>query len=198
MTPRLSHIISAIAGASVLGIAVYAASAFGLISLFTHKSEPVNASAPAVPAGEVKREPKVTVPVKAVQAYRDQREVKVKLDLPAPVIAAPQEQVISTAKVPDSNRPHTVTTTLNTDTGESTSYVRADPYPWFKPESQGEASLSVGYKYSSRYLVGSVQPVARLQLRQDFLQVKAIHFGVVASVDSDRDAYIGVGIRIPW
>lgn len=189
--------IAIITAASTLAICVGAAVAFAIISGAFHRGEPVNQSVAAPKARELSREPTIEIAAPAkIKAYTP--KAKEKLNLPQTVIADQNEQVISSARVDNTTRPHTVTTTINTQTGESQSYVRPDPYPWLALESRGEASLSVGYKYSSRYTYGTVQPVARLSVRQDFLQVKALHLGVVGTVDSDRDAYIGVGLSYKW
>ena len=158
--------------------------------MFLPKEE-VGQSKPAAVASEVRHVERRVVRVSKVKAYAP--EAKIKLALPETVIADQQEHVISTARVPDTNRPHTVTTTINSETGEAQSFVRADPLPWVALENRGELSLSVGYKYRDQ-----VRPVVRLGVRQDFLQVKALHAGVVASIDSDGAAYAGVGVAYRW
>ena len=149
----------------------------------------------AAPAREVVLEPKAAVQVAAgVKAYRP--AVKTKLRLPEAVVANAAEHVISTAKVPNDDRPHTVTTTLNVDTGESTSYVRTDPLPWMAKNFSGEFGMYAGYKNGG--------PAVRLQARQSVLDIKAVRFGVVGSVDQSfqgaatPEFFVGVGAWYRW
>ena len=68
--------------------------------------------------------------------------------------------------------------------------------PWLAIETRGEFGLVYGYKFKAGEL-GS-RPVARLQLKYDVLRVKALTIGAVASVDSDRDAFVGIGLSYKW
>lgn len=197
-----TKVIAWLVGLPTLALIVIGAFSLAGISLTFHPKEKVGESVLAAPASEVKREPKVDVPVSKVRAYANQPKVKAKLNLPAAVIAAKDEQVISSARVDATLRPHTVTTTINTTTGEPEMYVRADPYPWVALESRGEAGLSVGYKYRYRYaasaLASPVAMVGRFDVRHDFLQLKALHVGIAGSVDTDGDAYAGVRLSYKW
>lgn len=198
----MKAILQWLAGCSLIALIVAGAWFMGLGSLLFHKSEPVHVSVPAKEAKEVKGKPKITVAApKGVRVY--QPEAKLKLNLPPTVVANKDEQVISTARVDNTTRPHTVTTTINTETGEATSFVRADPYPWVALESRGELGVSGGYKYRYRQgVIASfgrpVVPIMRLDVRQDFLQLKALHVGVMGTVDTDGDAYVGVRVSYKW
>ncbi len=184
-------LMASIGGASALAMLVFGGWGLALLSMAMPK-EKIGESVKADVATEVRREIKSAVAVKRVKVYAP--EVKQKLGLPDIVVQAKDEQVISTARVPDTGRPHTVTTTINTETGEAQSFVRADPLPWVALERRGEFSLGAGYKHTDR----GTNTVGRAAFRHDFLQVKALHLGVEASVDTDRDAYVGARVAYRW
>jgi hypothetical protein len=148
----------------------------------------------ATPAAEVAGTPKQTVQVKAgVDVYKNTPGLKKKLTLPSAVIEDEKQSVLASSKVPAGEHAHTVTTVINTDTGKSETYVRTDPLPWVAYENRGEVGLYYGLK-------GGQQAV-RLQARQDFVQVKALHLGVVGSVDmvsGKPDYFLGVGAAYRW
>lgn len=203
MKDRIQSLLAWAGGLGIVAGIVALAWTFGGISLLFHKSEPVGVSKPAEKSADVKRVPLVTVAApKGVRVY--QPEAKLKLNLPPTVIANKDEQVISTARVDNTVRPHTVTTTINTETGEAQSFVRADPYPWVALESRGEVGVSAGYKYRYDRAAGlasvtnSTQPTVRIDARHDFLQIKAFHLGVIGTLDSDRDLYFGARLSYKW
>jgi len=35
-------------------------------------------------------------------------------------------------------------------------------------------------------------------VREDVLQIKSVHLGATASLDSDRDYFVGVGVGVKW
>lgn len=149
----------------------------------------------ATEAKEVKPVPKVEAPIKSgkVKVYAGGQNLKKKLTLPAAVVDDPAESVLSSSKVPTGERSHTVTTVLNTDTGKSETYVRTDPLPWLASENRGEIGLYYGMKNG--------QQAIRLQARQDFIQVKALHVGVIGSMDmmsGKPDLFVGVGVAYKW
>jgi hypothetical protein len=85
---------------------------------------------------------------------------------------------------------------IDTETGETQNYVKEDPYPWLAAERRGEVSLSYGYKFRSA--TSQTEPVARLQFGYDAVRIKAITVGVRATVDSDRDAFVGLSVSIKF
>ena len=109
----------------------------------------------------------------AVQALPD--SVKPKLNLPAAVAGNRKKRVIAASKIKASDRPHTVTTLIDTDTGKAETYVRTDPLPWVAFRSSGAAGVYYGMKNGEQAI--------RVQVRQDVIQVKAVHVGALASVD---------------
>jgi len=127
------------------------------------------------------------VPIKSVKAYPHQ--AKRKLNLSAAVQANKDEHVVAATKI-DPDRPRTVTAVLDTHTGASSLYIRNDPRPWFAPSMRAELALDYGYKRDRD------APVFRAGARVDLLQIKALHFGLTGSVDSDSAWFVGAGIRL--
>lgn len=177
----------------VLGVVI----AIGTGTYFYFKPEPAptNVHLPAKPAPQVSRE--TTVPVvidKPVQVYRP--EVKRKLKLPDAVQANPKQHVVASSRTVPDERPHTITTTLDTSTGEFTTLDRAEPLPWIAVSTKTEIGAFYGVKG-----VKNGEPVFRLQAQQELLRVKAMHLGAIASADFARgevDTYVGVGLWARW
>lgn len=148
----------------------------------------------AKPAPVIKKVKKRTITPKKVRVYAP--AAKANLKLPPAVIANEREQVTGATTVQPSERRVTVTSVLNTETGETTTYTKPEPLPWFAVESRGEARIDVGYKWK-RGIPAPVQ-IGRLSIRHDFLQVKGFHAGVNAAIDSDGELFAGVGIGYRW
>lgn len=149
----------------------------------------------ATESKEVAPVAKESVPVKAgkVTVYQGGAAVKKKLTLPQPVVDDKNAAVLASSKIPAGERPHTVTTVLNTETGASETYVRTDPLPWLAYENRGEIGLYYGIKNG--------QQAVRLQATQDLVQVKALHLGVIGSMDMANgkpDLFVGVGVAYRW
>jgi hypothetical protein len=157
---------------------------------------PVNLSVPAKPAPEVKHKPKVEKPIKTKKVKVYAPEVKKDLKLPEVVQDDPALDVIASHQVKPDDHPQTVTTLLNTETGESETYVKRDPLPWLARSDRGEVGLALGFK--------NAEPAVRLEGRQELFQVKAVHFGVTGSVDQQlngaekTDWFVGVGAWYRW
>lgn len=150
-------------------------------------SKPDTVAQPATPA--LRMAPTATVPTAPVKVYAP--AAKKKLKLPE---TKPTEQVIAATRVQESPRPQTVTTVLDTATGESRSFVKAEPYPWFAVEPRGEVRLMVGAKLEGV----RVREAVRLGVTYDVVRVKALTVGVSGTLDSDGDAFIGVGVSYRW
>jgi len=141
-------------------------------------------------APEVAAVPKTDIAPPKVKVYAGGAPVKLKLSLPQSVVDNAGQHVIASSKIAASEHPHTVTTVIDEKTGESQTFVRTDPLPWVAYSSKGAAGIYYGIK--------SGKQVARLQVRQDVLQVKALRAGVMASVDSDGQTFAGVGLEYRW
>lgn len=174
-------------GAGAIGVLLILA---GFAAYDHYSDRPVgSASVVATIAPAVRSEPVVPVTIKApVKAYEG--KTKARLKLPAAVQADEHEQVIAASQVKSDLRPQTVSTTIDTETGEVKSYVKTDPYPWFAVETRGEVKLAYGYKYTPS--LHQTLPVGRLQVNYDVVRVKMFTFGVTASADTDSTAFVGV------
>lgn len=158
---------------------------------------PVQVNVPAPPAKEVADVGKTPIPVKQVVAYKE--EAKKQLHLPKEIQDAREEAVLSATTIEPSDHPETVTTVLDTATGDSRLFVQKEPLAWLASDKHGEISTDLVEKIGG--------PVVRIQVRQDLFQVKAVHFHVVAGGDvpvpimgmaGKPDAYVGVGLHVGW
>lgn len=155
--------------------------------------QPVSVSVPATEAKEVKGAPTEGVtPKRPVRVFKGKKK---ELNLPDEVVKNEDKKVLAATQVKGSDRPQTITTVINTATGESESFVRQDALPWFAIETHGEARISTGYKYS---LGDKPRPIVRLGVGYDVVRVKALTAGVLATVDSDGSAFAGVGVAYRW
>lgn len=174
----------------VLGVLI--AIGTGLYFYFKPEPAPTNVHLPAKPAPQVTRETTVPVVVaKPIKVYRP--EVKRKLKLPAPVQADPEQHVVASSRTVPDERPHTITTTLDTRTGEFTTLDRAEPLQWIAVSTKTEIGAFYGVKNG--------EPAFRVQAQQELLRVKALHVGAVASADvvrGDVETYVGVGVWARW
>lgn len=165
---------------------------------FKHKQTPapVGLNVVATPAPEVKKQPQVDKPIKAKTVKVYPAAVKNTIKLPEIIQDNPALDVIASNQVPADDHPQTITTLINTDTGESQTFVKRDPLPWLALDPHGEAGLYMGIKNG--------EPTARLEVKQGAFQVKALHFGVIGSVDQPisgvqgTDYFIGTGAWMRW
>lgn len=136
--------------------------------------EPVSVAVPAVPAPEVAKTPKVETPIafKAVKAYP--KAAKRKLGLPVHTQADDNKQVIEAVQIPAGDYKKTVSCVQDTQTGEAEIFVRRDPPPLIATSYSGDAGIYLGLMNGA--------PALKLEARQSFLTVKAIHFGVTGSL----------------
>lgn len=174
-------------GAVVLTLAViYGAAA--LYFTFKPTPAPPGIHMPATLAPELKREQTVPLIIDFVKVYKP--AVKQKLKLPAHVQADPKQHVVASTKTANDERQHTVTTTLNTATGEFTSYDRVEPLPWLAVSTKTEVGLFYGLR--------GREQIIRLQAQQELLQIKAVRVGATASLDSDGETFVGIGAWARW
>lgn len=149
---------------------------------------PPGVTVEARPAPEVAKEATAPLQIEFVKVFGP--EVKKKLKLPTPVQIDDTQHVVASTRTPSDERSHTVTTVLDTTTGDFISYDRAEPLPWVSVNTRSQAGVFYGIK--------SGAPVLRLQVQQEFLQVKAVHLGVVGTVDSDASFFVGAGAWMRW
>lgn len=116
------------------------------------------------------------------------------LKLPPAIKDDPLQQVIAATHVAADEHPQTVTTTINTDTGETETIIRKEPLPWVAWSDRGGVAMYAGLKSGS--------PTVRLQVHQELFSIKAVHFGAVASLDQsqngNQDSFIGIGAEYRW
>lgn len=152
-------------------------------------------SVPAVVAPEAKKAPTKRVAIaKPVRVYDD--STKFKLRLPEAVARDSAQHVIAATQVRAELRPQTVTTVIDEATGESKSFVKEDPYPWLAAERRAEVRMSWGYRYTPA--THDVRQVGRLAFTYDALRVKALTLGATVQVDTDGQAFAGVGVAYRW
>jgi hypothetical protein len=116
---------------------------------------------------------------------------KKKLNLPADVQANDALHVMDSAVLPPEDRDVTVTHLIDENTGETQTLVEEKPYPLIEAENDKTASFAIGVKNGGKTVV-------RLTLVDDLVQVKAVHFGAMATADSDGALFLGVGISYRW
>lgn len=174
----------------VLGVMI--AIGTGVYFYFKPEPAPTGVHMPAKPAPQVAHETTVPVEVKVpVQTYKP--EVKRKLKLPDAVQANPAQHVVASSRTAPDERPHTITTVLDTSTGEFTTLDRAEPLPWIAVSTKTEVGAFYGVKNG--------QPAFRVQAQQELLRVKALHLGAIASADmqaGEVDTFVGVGVWARW
>ena len=180
----------------VLSLGIVAVSLAGGYAFWWYTRPPVDTTVAVIakPAPVIAKVKKRVIKPKQVVVYAE--EAKAKLKLPATVIANPDQHVTGATTVQPSERRITVTSVLDTTTGETTTYSKPEPYPWVSVESRGEARLDYGYKLSRGELVP--KPVGRLSVTQSVVQIKALHLGVNVAIDTDGSMFAGVGLSYRW
>lgn len=169
--------------AVLIGLGIYAAAWY-----FRPAAIPPGVTVEAKAAPAVARAQTVPLAVGQVRAY--QPAAKQTLNLPAAVQQDPAKRVVASSLTAGDERRHTVTTVLDTATGEFSSYDRAEPLPWLSVNTQSQVGVFYGIKDGA--------PVLRLQGQQEFLQVKALHVGVIGTFDSDASYFVGAGAWARW
>jgi hypothetical protein len=184
MSPRLVDIVAA--------LAIGAALAYGIAWYNRPAPIPAGVTVEAKPAAEVKNEaPSVTIKPPSVKVFKP--AVKTNLKLPASVTNDDNVHVLASSKTANDERPHTVTTTIDQRTGEVTTYDRTDPLPWLAVNTKSEIGVFYGLKHGEQAL--------RIEGRQELLQIKVLHAGVIGTVDATRqgvDSFIGAGVWARW
>jgi hypothetical protein len=171
---------------------ILAASA--VVAYFHFKPEPAPAGVhiEAKVSPDVKGVEQHDLPVEHVRVYAP--KAKAALHLPPAAADNPKVHVVAATKTPNDERAHTVTTTLDSETGKFTTYDRAEPLPWMAVSTKTEIGAYLGFK--------GTEPAMRIDAHQEFLQVKAVHVGIVGSVDISQsigvDTFVGAGAWVRW
>lgn len=134
--------------------------------------------------------PKVSVQMAApIKVYAGVS--KAKLNLPAAILAAPNKHIADATRVKPDQRPQTIVTVVDSETGDVETIIRKEPLPWIARQQTGEMRIDSGIKNGARR-------VGRISLTQDVLQIKALHLGMRASLDTDGQYFVGVGVSWKW
>lgn len=142
-------------------------------------------------APEVIKEDTKPLIIGPIQVYEP--AVKTKLKLTRDVIKDTNKHVVAATKVRADEHPRTITTVVDQTTGQFTSYERVDPLPWLAVNSRTHIGAYYGLK--------NLEPVLRIQVQQEIVQVKALHIEAIASVDigaGKPDPFIGIGGRFSF
>jgi len=132
------------------------------------------------------------VPTEVIQAKIRifKPEAKEKLQLPAEIIANKSVVVVSSRSIQPSERPITVTTTLDLNTNAFTTLQRIEPYPFFAARNTKEVKIIYGLKGTER--------IGILQGSWELAQVKGFNLGVTASIATDSTSIIGGSLSYRW
>ena len=171
----MNNLISAVGG-FIFGLLAAAS-----ITLWHHTPAVEGKIAPAIASV-----PKETIQMKVAVFIPP---AKKKLNLPIEIQLNPTDHVTAATTVTCDDRDKTVTSVLNED-GTSKLFVKQEPLPWFRKEEAATLTLDWGQKRTSD------TSMLRAGVRLDLAQTKALHFGLTAAADSDRDWFYGVGVRI--
>ena len=171
-----------------------AAVVFGLLWARAIQSEaPVGVAVVATQAPAVADVPKQLVECAKLEVFAP--AAKARSNLPQTVRKDPAKAVVSSSLVKADLRPHVVTVTADTTTGEVVAYDTRLPLPWVATDTRGEAGILYGYRGGN--------PTLRFEARQALADVKAIKVGVIASYDQPINggsgaSFIGVGGWYRW
>ncbi len=137
---------------------------------------------------QVENVPKETVQSK-VQVYA--AAAKKKLGLTKAKQNDSSIAVLDSSKLPPSDHPQTVTTTLDTDTGTIETEVKQEPLPLIAAEQTGYIRIGYGIKTGRG-------KIARISISENLIQIKSLHAGLDASIDTDGTGYAGAHIDYGW
>jgi len=132
---------------------------------------------------------KTTITPPNVPVYRP--PMKRELGLPSDIVADKNKHVAGAVKIPGDTHPHTVTAVIDAKTGNIEMFDRRDPLPGLAAEQTGYVRLSYGARTGAGV-------VSRFSVSENLLSVKALHFGVDGSLDSDGQGYVGAHVEYHW
>lgn len=190
MKPVLSNILQSNLIYIKVGIAALIAAALW----WNFKPSPAPVGTPAVAQSAPQLAHVATESIKPPSVAVYAPAAKKNLSLPAVVQSDRHQHVLASSRLAADRHPQTVTTTIDDTTGQTTTYVTREPLPWIAAEQTGEVRIDYGYKFEGLRAVR----IARLSVREDLLQVKALDAGVRASLDSDGQVFVGVGVGWQW
>jgi hypothetical protein len=180
LTPRAELLLAMLV---LVGLLVF------LWDRFTPSPAPVGVTVIAAPNKAIAGVPKIDVPVKKLKVYT--APAKAKVALPQNVKDDPNQYVLGSTSLKPDTHPTTITTMVNAETGESTTYTTREPYPWFAFENQGDIGAGVGFDKTGA-------TVGMIEIHEDLVQIKAAHLGVTAIGMSNRTGFVGLSARVKW
>lgn len=140
------------------------------------------------PAKEIKKVVTITKPCTGIKVYPD--KVEKTLGLPEEVRKSPTKDVVASSKIMPDEHPHTVTAVYDSQTMAVSLYDRRDPLPW----------MTVGTRYTVGVWYGEGSSVKShvwlLRGDMELVRIKSAGLGLTASVNTDGQAFIGVGGQI--
>ena len=160
---------------------------------------PIKQWMPATPATQTILIPKVTIQPPRVEVYAP--AAKTRLKLPEPIVADPAAHVIAATRIEAGDHPSSIVTLIDERTGATETLVRREPLPWLAARQTGEIRLDYGYRNAPSFAKegwGGFGGIARLSLREDLLQVKALRLGAPAAIYSDGQMFAGAGVGWLW
>ena len=157
-----------------------------------------NSTVEAAPAPALKDVGKLEItPKHPIKVYAGGKKTKQKLKLPPSVVSQDSQQVLAGIKLDmRDDHPRTITTMLDTETGESSSYITKEPLPWLAVDTRGSIGAYAGFKNAT--------PTLRLEAKQSLLQIKNVHIRATASIDQplqgaiQQDYFVGIGAEVHW
>jgi len=177
--------------AVVLLLALFAAGVVLGAWLAYRPAQPADDWQPAQPDKRIANAGTQTVQPKDCRVVVVGPAAKDQLDLPPEIRNNPAQHVSASAIVPSDEHPQSVVTLFDTTTGQTKAITQRLTHPWLATEQRGQ--LWAGYG-----LTPGGERVGRILLREDLLQVKALHLGTNASLDTDGRWFAGIGVAYRW
>lgn len=157
---------------------------------------PVGQHVAATPAPAVAGVDRVATPIKSATVRTYKPAAKARLKLPEAIQVAPDQQVIAASTIAPSLHAYTLTTLINTETGEVETLQRREPLPWLARDASGRVAITYAY--------GNEGPLVRLDAQQNLFRIKAWQAGGVASLTQHlggqphQDWLAGITLERRW
>lgn len=179
-------------GSALISLGCVAAIVYGISWYFKPADIPPGVTVEATPAPEIRKVEKIEIKPVAVKVYKP--KAKADLKLPKTVTDDPYQHVIASSLTANDERQHTVTTVIDEQTGEATTFDRVEPLPWLSVNTKTMIGAYAGLKNGEQAI--------RVMAQQELIQIKALHVGAVVSADMTRslgtDTFVGIGAWARW
>ena len=176
----------------IIAAAVTLASCAAVWWRFRPQPAPVSVPVIAQPAKAVATVGKETIQAK-VKVYK--QEAKKRLNLPQNITSDPAKHVAASSTIKPDYHPHTVSTVIDDNTGEVTTYDVREPLPWLAVNNHGEIGMGYGMKSMPGKGFG---PTARIVAQQNLLDIKSATVSLQGTLDSDGEAFAGIFVTGRW